>query len=64
MYLGTSYSLYGTSTSGGNLNLESTSHATKGNVIIQPTGGNVGIGTTDPGAKLHVEGDVIIDLSD
>jgi hypothetical protein len=27
------------------------------NTVIQPEGGNVGIGTTNPGAKLHVAGD-------
>lgn len=33
--------------SGENLTLASTSHATKGNVILAPTRGNVGIGNTD-----------------
>jgi len=52
--------LYGTSTSGGNLTLDSTSNATKGYVLLNPTGGNVGIGTTAPGAKLDVQGNAII----
>ncbi len=29
-------------------------------LLLNPSGGNVGIGTTDPGAKLHVAGDVKI----
>jgi len=33
-------------------------------LALDGANGRVGIGTTDPGAKLHVEGDVIIDLSD
>ena len=37
-----------------NLTLDSTANATKGYVLIQPTGGNVGIGTTNPGAALTV----------
>jgi hypothetical protein len=28
------------------------------NISLQPTGGNVGVGTADPGSKLHVSGDV------
>jgi len=30
------------------------------NVIINPNGGNVGIGTTGPGAKLEVNGDILL----
>jgi len=37
------------------LTLDSTAHATKGDVIIQPSGGNVGIGTSSPDSQLHVE---------
>ncbi|MGZ3842997.1 MAG: beta strand repeat-containing protein [Bdellovibrio sp.] len=43
-----------------NLTLSSTSNATKGSVLINPSGGNVGIGTTTPGYKLDVNGDVNI----
>ena len=48
-------SVIGNTTSGGDLTLESTSNATKGDVIINPNGGNVGIGTTSPGVRLQVK---------
>jgi hypothetical protein len=48
------YTLDGNSTSAGNLTLDSTSNATKGYVLLNPTGSNVGIGTTVPGEKLSV----------
>jgi hypothetical protein len=50
--------IYGSSASGGTLTLESTSHATKGNITIAAGGGNVGIGTTAPQSLLHVNGGV------
>ncbi len=46
------YTLNGNSTASGNLTLDSTSDATKGYVLINPTGGNVGIGTTGPNRKF------------
>ncbi|NUN05692.1 MAG: tail fiber domain-containing protein, partial [Bdellovibrio sp.] len=36
------------------LTLDSTADATKGNIILAPSGGNVGIGTTNPQRLLHV----------
>jgi hypothetical protein len=53
------YTLYGNNTTGGTLTLESTSHGTKGNVLINPNGGNVGIGKT-PGATLDVNGQILM----
>jgi hypothetical protein len=46
--------IYGNTTASANLTLESTSNATKGYVILQPTSGNVGIGTSTPTSALHV----------
>ncbi|HBB49602.1 TPA: hypothetical protein DEQ22_01620 [Candidatus Nomurabacteria bacterium] len=48
--------LYGSSADNGDITIEGTSSATKTTsyVILQPTSGNVGIGTTAPGAKLDV----------
>ena len=50
-----SQSLYGGTASGDDLILESTSNGTKGYVNLQPNGGNVGIGTATPAAKLNIE---------
>lgn len=44
---------YGGTASGDDLILESTSHATKGDVLIQPNGGNVGIDAT-PNSSLSI----------
>lgn len=46
--------VYGSSSASGSLTIESTSNATKGYVLIQPTSGNVGIGTATPSSQLHV----------
>jgi len=49
--------IYGGTAANDDLILEGTSHATKTTsyIILQPTSGNVGIGTTLPQAKLNVE---------
>jgi hypothetical protein len=44
----------GTETASGNLTLDSTTHATKGTIILQPDGGNVGIGVPAPTAILNL----------
>jgi hypothetical protein len=48
------YTLNGNSIAGGNLTLDSTSNGTKGYVLLSPTGGRVGIGTTVPNNTLQV----------
>jgi len=50
--------IYGSSAADGDITIEGTSSATKTTsyVILQPTGGNVGIGTTGPTTKLDVRG--------
>ncbi|MDD5547502.1 MAG: hypothetical protein PHN74_01185 [Candidatus Pacebacteria bacterium] len=50
--------IYGNTTASGNLTLHSTSHATKGIVRINPSGGNVGVGTTAPSAAFAVSGSI------
>lgn len=47
-------SVIGNTTTSANLTLESTTSATKGFVLLQPNGGNVGIGTSNPNALLQV----------
>jgi Chaperone of endosialidase len=44
----TASTVYGGSAASGNLVLDSTSDSSKGNVILAPSGGNVGIGTNSP----------------
>lgn len=46
--------LYGTSTPSGNISIDGTSNATKGNVLLAGSGGKVGIGTTSPQYNLSV----------
>jgi len=48
-------SLRGGTVASENLTLDSTAHATKGNVLINPTGGRVGIGTTTPAASAVLD---------
>ncbi|MCB0378281.1 MAG: tail fiber domain-containing protein, partial [Bdellovibrionales bacterium] len=48
-------SLIGGDAASDNLILESTSNATKGDVILQPNGGQVGIGTSSPEFLLHAK---------
>lgn len=55
--------LIGGTGSGDDLTLNSTSHATKGDVLIQTGGGNVGIGTAAPGATLSLTGAATFMLS-
>jgi hypothetical protein len=50
------HSLLGNTTASANLVLESTSNATKGFVVLQPNGGNVGIGNASPDERLAVTG--------
>lgn len=54
--------IWGSGDPNGDLILEGTSDATKTSsyVILQPTGGKVGIGTSTPGDKLHVAGGGIL----
>ncbi|MBM3283375.1 hypothetical protein FJY90_03925 [Candidatus Gottesmanbacteria bacterium] len=47
--------IYGSADLVGNLTLQSTSHAIKGNILMQTAGGNVGIGTTSPERTLDVQ---------
>jgi hypothetical protein len=46
--------------SGESVLIDSTSHATKGNILLGPNGGNVGIGTLTPAVKFDVNGNANI----
>jgi hypothetical protein len=48
-------SITGSTSAGDNLILESTSNATKGLVILQPSGGNVAVGTSSPDAAALLD---------
>jgi hypothetical protein len=48
-------SVTGSTSAGDNLVLESTSNATKGLVILQPSGGNVAVGTSSPSAAALLD---------
>ena len=42
---------------------DKSNHATNYNLLLNPNGGNVGIGTFGPGDKLHVEGNIYLGSS-
>lgn len=50
----TAPTLYGDSAASGNLTIDSTSNATKGNIYLAPSGGNVGIGAASAPSRLTV----------
>jgi len=52
------YTLYGSVSASGNLTLDSTSNGTKGYVLLNPSGGKVGIGMTNPSATLGIQGSI------
>jgi hypothetical protein len=54
-------SIYGGTGGSTNLTLNSTTHATKGNIFLAPNGGNVSIGTSSANAKLELNGDIRFD---
>lgn len=47
---------YGGTASGGSVVIDSTAHATKGKIVIQPSGGSVAIGHANPDYNLDVAG--------
>jgi hypothetical protein len=48
--------IYGSSLASGNIHIDGTDHATKGNVLLASTGGRVGIGTSTPTRNLDITG--------
>ncbi len=51
-------SVYGGSVANNSVTIDSTSHPTKGRVLIAPAGGNVAIGATNPSFPLDVRGTI------
>jgi len=52
-------SVYGGLSAGSSLTIDSTSNASKGNIVLGPSGSNVGIGTTNPqGGLIIMNGNV------
>lgn len=50
----TAQTLHGSTAASGTLTLKGTSHATPGNILLNTTGGNVGIGTATPTDTLSI----------
>lgn len=50
--------IYGSTAASGNVRIDGSSDAVKGNVLIAAAGGRVGIGTTVPSGILHVDGGI------
>ena len=48
--------IYGSSVASATLTIDSTSNGTKGSILLAPSGGNVGIGTSVPSGTLEVSG--------
>lgn len=50
--------IYGSTSASGTLTLDSTTDVTKGNILLAPTAGKVGIGTATPATSLDVNGKI------
>lgn len=50
--------LHGGNSAYNSLVLDSTTDSSKGNIILAPSGGNIGIGTANPTAQLEINGDL------
>ena len=50
--------IYGSTAPGGDLRIDSTTSTTKGDILLAPSGGRVGIGTINPTALLEVSGTI------